>query len=101
MRPASVSIQCESKPGKRSVIASGCGTPRRHEVRLGEILALEEERSVKRLRQGVNETIAEIQTCRVAAFAESEQCIYRQSLLFPLHRFGSQAELLDEPVDLV
>ena len=39
---------------------------------LGEILALEEERGVERLRQGVGEAVAEVELRRMAALAEGE-----------------------------
>ena len=52
------------------VRAAGLGAPDLH-VRLGEIVALEQERGVERFRERVGNTIAEVECGGVKAFAEA------------------------------
>src|SRR3954469_1294547 len=87
-RPASPSIQCDAKPGKRaSVMRWGSGPPRRHDISPGEVVTLEEQREAAGLREGVGKAIAEVQLCRVPAFTELQKRSDRQLLLSDVHAF--------------
>src|SRR5215217_7116450 len=74
-RPASPSIQCDAKPGKRSsVMRSGSGPPRRHDISPGEVVTLEEERQAAGLREGVGEAVGEVEASGMQAFAVTNEC---------------------------